>query len=57
MDKFHKKIKARNSNRKNEKNFAKFLSKYNLGLSLYKSNADFTQWEKVNTDGTTTPCN
>ena len=52
-------IKPRNPNKnhKNEKKFAKFLNNYNMGLELFKSNNDFTQWEKVNPDGTTTPCN
>lgn len=42
---------------KNEKRLAKFLDKYNVGMSLYKSNANFTQWEKVNKNRTKTPCN
>lgn len=50
-------IKKSNSNSKNEMNFVKFIEKYNLGISIYKSNENFTEWEKINNDGTTTPCN
>lgn len=52
------KIKPRKvtKNHKNEANFARFLNDYNMGLDLYKANDDFSQWEKVNPDGTTTPC-
>ncbi len=55
--KFSKKIKIKHSVEKNEKNFAKFLDKMNIGMSLYKSNADFTQWSKVEKNGDLTPCN
>ncbi|MBQ0770187.1 MAG: hypothetical protein KBT58_12935 [Bizionia sp.] len=49
------KIKPRTIS-KNDKNFAKFLDDNNMGLDLYKANDDFSQWEKVNPDGTTIPC-
>ena len=59
-DKFENeyRIKPRNPNKnhKNEKRFVKFLDDFNMGLDLYKANDDFSQWEKVNPDGTKTPC-
>jgi hypothetical protein len=45
-----------------EKDFLNFVSKYNLNISLYKANQDFTNWNKLSVNPTnpnnitSTPC-
>ncbi|WP_152975524.1 hypothetical protein [Lacinutrix himadriensis] len=58
IDKY--KILPENSNAKNEENFARFLNKENLGLTLFRANDHFTEFTKIEfINGTIkeTPCN
>ncbi|MBT8243926.1 MAG: hypothetical protein HKP48_07925 [Winogradskyella sp.] len=55
--KFKKTIKEKFSIEKKKQRFAKFLDKMDIGISLYEANDDFSQWSKINKNGTTTPCN
>jgi hypothetical protein len=56
--KFENMIKEKFDVEKKKQRFAKFLDKMDFGMSLYQATDNtFTQWEKVNKNGTTTPCN
>jgi hypothetical protein len=55
---FERTVKKSFDIEKQKKQFAKFLDDEDFGMSLYQATGDtFTEWEKVNKNGTTTPCN
>ncbi|HET8885955.1 MAG TPA: hypothetical protein VFM70_06330 [Salinimicrobium sp.] len=50
-------VNPENSNSKNESGLLKFIEAQGLGLELYETNEDFSQWSKIilNNDETTSP--
>lgn len=55
--KFNSIVKKKYDIETKKQRLAKFLDKLDFGMSLYQTNDDFTEWEKINKSGDTTPCN